>query len=186
MDPTYGEETQIDIFSGPSFRFEPKKDGTVEIQFIPWHRQSSHSFTLGALLGLLGAVLLGPLAGMIIAAAFWTHVVEDQLGFLGSNLFWPFTHFRFPGLKLIHSGDAIPNFLAVWTALALMVYNLDRFALTPRLDAVPYFATVLGAPWVLFGGMYLYQRAWEAVREHAARQALEQADLVQETQEVQA
>ena len=33
-----------------------------------------------------------------------------QLGAMGSNLLWPLTRVRFPGLNLIRSGDAIPNF----------------------------------------------------------------------------
>lgn len=141
MCPQYENETQIDIFSGPSFALEWRK-GRVEIDFIPWHRRWSHSFTLAATLGVFAGVLFGPTAGAITACGYAVHILEDQLGYLGSNLFFPFTRRRVPGLKLLHSGDAVPNFFAVWTMLAIILFNLDRFSPAPRIDPLTFFALV--------------------------------------------
>jgi hypothetical protein len=128
IDYTYDGEMTADIWNGPSFAFVPKAHG-VEVQFLPWHRAWSHSFTLAALLGLITSVLFGSFqAGLVAFLGMSAHVVEDQLGYLGSNLFWPITKERSAGARLLHSGDAIPNFLAVWTALVLILFNLDRFS----------------------------------------------------------
>jgi len=53
-EPTY----TVDIFDGPSFKFTRNEAGQVEIDFLPWHRNWSHSLTVGAFL-----------AGL---ASFWT------------------------------------------------------------------------------------------------------------------
>jgi membrane-bound metal-dependent hydrolase YbcI (DUF457 family) len=106
----------------------------VEVQFLPWHRAWSHSFTLAAVLGLITGVLFGSIqAGLVAFLGMSAHIVEDQLGYLGSNLFWPITKERPAGARLLHSGDAIPNFLAVWTALVLILFNLDRFSAPCRI-----------------------------------------------------
>jgi hypothetical protein len=91
IDYTYEGVMMADIWNGPSFAFVPKAQG-VEIQFLPWYRAWSHSFTLAALLGLITGVLLGSVqAGLVAFLGMSAHVVEDQLGYLGSNLFWPIT-----------------------------------------------------------------------------------------------
>ena len=61
-----------------------------------------------------------------IAACYGIHVVEDQLGHMGSNLFYPITKLRTPGLGWMHSGDGLPNFLAVWICCLLIFWNLYR------------------------------------------------------------
>jgi membrane-bound metal-dependent hydrolase YbcI (DUF457 family) len=181
MDYTYDAEIKIDIFSGPSFRFERKGD-RVSITFLPWHRAWSHSFTMAVGIGLMAGLLWGWLAGVVAALAYAVHVVEDQLGAMGSNLFWPFTRVRFPGLGLIRSGDAIPNFATVWTACALTLFNLDRFADTPRLPAVPYLLSVVVLPAIALVAAYVYGRYREKPRPV---QTLRQADLMAETQETE-
>ncbi|HZY40942.1 MAG TPA: metal-dependent hydrolase, partial [Anaerolineae bacterium] len=99
LNYTYDGEVNVDIFGGPSFAFVPKATG-VEIQFLPWHRAWSHSLTLAALLGLIVGVVFGSLqAGLVVMAGMAAHIVEDQLGYLGSNLFWPLTKERSGGLK---------------------------------------------------------------------------------------
>ena len=129
----YSIITTVNIFSGPSFGFVPKKD-YIDIQFIPWHRGWSHSLTFGALCGIICYVLaalwngnwLYPawIFGVIPTLALWAHVLEDQLGFLGSNLFFPFTKERSKGFRMMHANDAIPNFLTVWLSVALMFWNM--------------------------------------------------------------
>jgi membrane-bound metal-dependent hydrolase YbcI (DUF457 family) len=98
----------------------------VRLTFLPWHRRQTHSLVLAALAGLLAAALWGPAAGLAAALGYAVHVLEDQLGAMGSNLLWPFTRRRTPGLGLLRSGDAWPNVLTVLIAVALILINLIR------------------------------------------------------------
>jgi membrane-bound metal-dependent hydrolase YbcI (DUF457 family) len=186
IDYTYEGEMTADIWNGPSFAFVPKAHA-VEVQFLPWHRAWSHSFTLAALLGLITGVLFGSVqAGLVAFLGMSAHVVEDQLGYLGSNLFWPITKERSAGARLLHSGDAIPNFLAVWTALVLILFNLDRFSAPvqnrdPLLTPLIYFTTMLIAPALILIGVY----AWERRKQQLPRQAAQQADIVAELKETE-
>ncbi len=206
MVHTYDAENKVDIFSGPSFLFAREGDH-VHIHFLDWHRRWSHSFPCGLLGGLAVGLLVWLAAGIASAAApggwpggfaaalpialwsgavftlgFFGHILEDQLGHMGSNLFWPFTRKRMPGLHLLRSGDAIPNFLTVWTALALTLFNLDRFSAQPRLPAALYLTIALGLPWALLLGLYLRQRLR---RRPEALEKLRQGDIVAESEEVE-
>ena len=186
IDYTYDEDLTIDFFNGPSFAFVPGAQA-VEVQFLPWHRAWSHSFTLAAVLGLITGVLLGSIqAGLVAFLGLSAHVVEDQLGYLGSNLLWPITKERSAGARLLHSGDAIPNFLAVWTALVLILFNLDRFSApvqnrAPLFDPLIYFSTMLFLPALILIGVY----AWERRRQHVPRATAQQADIVAELKETE-
>jgi hypothetical protein len=124
----YEATTTLDIFEGPTFAMEPQPNGRVCIRFIPWHRQWSHSLTFAAGLGLLAGGLGGTLAGIIAAGACGLHVFADQLGFMGSNLFFPFTKQRHPGRQLIRSDNATANFAVIWFACLLIYWNLARAA----------------------------------------------------------
>jgi len=124
---TYEAVTTVDIFDGPSFAFTPDGEGRSILYFLPWHRTWSHSLCTGVFFGILGGLLWGWKAGVTIPVAFAAHVLEDQLGFMGSNLFWPFTRKRFPGMKKMHATDPLPNFATVWTCLLLIFWNLYRF-----------------------------------------------------------
>jgi len=192
---TYDAENRVDIFSGPSFRFE-RRDDRLHVQFLDWHRRWSHSLTLALALGLAvtgvaaliewltrGALTRTPLwAGLVTGLGFAGHILEDQLGFMGSNLFYPFTKRRAIGLRLLRSGDAIPNFLTVWTAVALILFNLDRFSAAPRLDPAVFLLTAVALPLVLLGGLYLLQRQ---SKKPVAKESLQQRDIIAETQEVE-
>ncbi len=186
IDYTYDGEMTADIWNGPSFAFVPKARG-VEVQFLPWHRAWSHSFTLAALLGVITGVLFGSIqAGLVAFLGMSAHVVEDQLGYLGSNLFWPITKERSAGARLLHSGDAIPNFLAVWTALVLILFNLDRFSAPvqnrdPLLTPLIYFTTTLIVPALILIGVY----AWERRNDRVRREVAQQADIVAELKETE-
>jgi membrane-bound metal-dependent hydrolase YbcI (DUF457 family) len=186
LDYTYDGDLTADIWNGPSFAFVPKTSA-VEVQFLPWHRAWSHSFTLAALLGLITGLLFGSVqAGLVAFLGMSAHIVEDQLGYLGSNLFWPITKERSAGARLLHSGDAIPNFLAVWTALTLILFNLDRFSAPvqnrdPVLDPLIYFCTTLIAPALILIGVYARERRQDRVRRAAAQQA----DIVAELKETE-
>lgn len=192
---TYDAENKVDIFSGPSFKFERQGD-KLYVHFLDWHRRWSHSLTLAAALGLLtaggaaliefltrGAFTRTPLwAGLVVALGFAGHVLEDQLGFMGSNLFWPFTRRRAVGARLLRSGDAVPNFLTVWTALALILFNLDRFSARPLLNPWLYLGLAVVLPLVVLGGLYQWRRRRG---KPEAQESLRQQDIVAETKEVE-
>jgi len=129
----YADEMQVETMGGPSFEFRREGDA-VEISFLPWHRRWSHSLILAAVFGLAAGALFGEMAGWVVGVAFATHVLEDQLGHLGSNVWWPFTQRRGAGLKWMHSGDPLPNFVTVLVACGLILYNLNRFTPTPLYD----------------------------------------------------
>ena len=148
----YGAETTVDILDGPSFEFRRRGDA-VEIVFLPWHRRWSHSLPITALLGALVALLLGPLPGLVYALGSIVHIAEDQLGYLGTNLFYPFTRTRIRGFRLFHSGDVIPNLFAVWSSIVLILFNLDRFSSDPVLNPWPYLGIALVLTWTVILGM---------------------------------
>ncbi|HIE11039.1 MAG TPA: metal-dependent hydrolase [Kiritimatiellae bacterium] len=124
---TYDAVTTVDIFDGPTFAFEPSGDNEVTIHFLPWHRHFTHSFTLAAAWALLGWAIWSWKAAVVIFLGYSIHILEDQLGFMGSNLFYPFTRKRRAGLHLMRSADALPNFATVWTACLLIFWNLVRY-----------------------------------------------------------
>jgi membrane-bound metal-dependent hydrolase YbcI (DUF457 family) len=194
MIHTYDEENRVDIFSGPSFKFERRKD-RLHVHFLDWHRRWSHSLTVAAVLGLgsagiaalvewLGAGELSRLpmwVGLVVGLGFAGHVVEDQLGFMGSNLLYPLTRYRAIGLQLLRSGDPIPNFLTVWVSVALILFNLDRFSGSPTLDGPVFLLLTVALPLVVLGGIYQLQRRGQV----EVKESLQQGDIVAEAEEVE-
>jgi hypothetical protein len=142
----YGGEIRVDIMDGPMVAF-CRRGEVVEADFLPWHRRWSHSLTLAALLGGLIALLLSPWHGLVYALGAATHILEDQLGFMGSNLLYPLTRRRMPGLKLFYSGATLPNLFTVWLGTVLLLYNLDRFSSDPVLNPWIYFGVSMVLPW---------------------------------------
>jgi hypothetical protein len=145
----FDKKSQISIMTGPCFEFVKRGEGKIEIVFLPWHRTWSHSFTLGLLISLLVGcftyILIpdGPnsqlysiprwlLYPLIILFGSMVHIIEDSTGFMGNNLFYPFTKDRTNGLGLMSAAEAIPNFLFVWTSLIAILYNLDRYRWAPE------------------------------------------------------
>jgi membrane-bound metal-dependent hydrolase YbcI (DUF457 family) len=188
---TYSDEYRVNIFSGPSFRFEREGD-QLYVHFLDWHRRWSHSLTLAVAVGTVAGLLVGWAAnwstglwaGLATGLGFAGHVLEDQLGYMGSNLFWPFTKKRAPGLKLIHSGDAIPNFLTVWVSVALILFNLDRFSAAPVLNPVAFLLVAVALPLVVLGGIYFLQKA-RPRPVPVSLEAKRQADMIAETEELE-
>lgn len=131
---TYDAALKVDIFDGPTIGLKPLANGDLDLEFLPWHREWSHSLTVGAILGVLVGIIAGFVANwtmawqcfVTIAACYGVHVVEDQLGHMGSNIFYPLTKNRTPGLHWMHSGDGLPNFLTVWICCLLIFWNLYR------------------------------------------------------------
>jgi membrane-bound metal-dependent hydrolase YbcI (DUF457 family) len=179
--PTYDEFTTVDIFSGPSFAME-WRNGRVEIDFIPWHRQYSHSIFMALLFGTICGLLFGLTAGLIGAGAVMAHILEDQLGYLGSNLFWPLTGVRSTGVRLIHAGDAIPNFFTVGTSVYFILFNLDRYSAQPMLDPLFYWG-VLWLPFPLMLAYFLFKK-FEMRLGLTPLLTQQEAVLAAETQEV--
>ncbi|VGO11925.1 hypothetical protein PDESU_00473 [Pontiella desulfatans] len=131
IEETYEAVTTVDIFDGPAFGFEQDADGRVNIHFLPWHRSWTHSLVLGAALAAPMAAWLGWRAGIVAFCAYAIHILEDQLGFMGSNLFAPFTKRRLKGLHWMRSGDALPNFATVWFCCMLVFWNCYRIIPDP-------------------------------------------------------
>jgi membrane-bound metal-dependent hydrolase YbcI (DUF457 family) len=194
MVPTYDDEITVDIFSGPSFKFERRRD-RLHVHFLDWHRRWSHSLTLtaGLSLGAVGFAALVELLtrggvtrtpmwiGLVVGLGFVGHIWEDQLGYMGSNLFVPFTRDRTRGLRLLRSGDAVPNFLTVWTAVMLILFNLDRFSDQPRLGSWWFLGLATVLPLVVLGTLYqCRRRQWSAASE-----ALRGQDVLSEVEDVE-
>ena len=182
---TYSDQYKVNIFSGPTFRFTREGDHLV-VDFLDWHHRWTHSLLLalavgvvmGGVLALFGGTHLGLWGGLVTWLGYSGHILEDQLGHMGSNLFWPLTHKRLPGPGLIHAGDAIPNFLTVWTSVALILFNLDRFSAQPRLNTGAYLLLALGVPWLLLGGSYVLSK-----RTSHSLEFLRQAESIAEAEE---
>ena len=195
LAPTCDGEYKIDIFTGPSFKFDRRGD-QLHVHFLAWHRRWSHSLTLAAALGIgaaglsalvellaWGALTHTPLwVGLVIGLGLVGHTLEDQLGYMGSNLLYPFTSDRSAGLGVIQSGDAVPNFLTVWVAIALTLFNLDRFSGQPRLEPWWFLGLAVGLPVAVLGGQYQWQRRRGRPESEAS---LRQRDIVSEAEEVE-
>ena len=165
-------KTTIDVFGGPSYKFERRGD-ELEVHFLDWHRRWSHSLTLAAVCGtgtasiaalaewlIPGGRTDSPLwAGLVVGLGFASHVLMDQLGHLGCNLLYPLSKRRTGGLRLLHSGDVIPNILTVWTATAMIILSLDRFSTQPHLSPLWLVGIAIWLPVVLLGGRYRWQRS---------------------------
>jgi len=194
LDYTYDGNLDIIELGGPSLRFAPVGSGAnmkIRIEFLPWHRTWSHSLVLALCVGLVCGWLMGLTAGIVAGLGFAVHVLEDQLGYMGSNLLWPFTRGRSEGLHLLHSGDTIPNLVTVWLSLTLLLLNLDRARAIPLLPLGPYLGFVVILPVVALIGIYA-RRKWRRHTVHLrsepgngiARDAIAR-DLIAEIDEAQ-
>ncbi len=143
---------KISILTGPMISFVPREDH-LEVVFLPWHRYMSHSIPLAGLFSiitLLIALLLGaPMSkAAIYAVAFFvgyiSHIISDQFGYMGSNLFWPFTKRRVEGMKIAESMDPYANFLLFWISATILVWQMNT-SITPRPISFPWTYTILGA-----------------------------------------
>jgi membrane-bound metal-dependent hydrolase YbcI (DUF457 family) len=175
---TYEAWTYADIMSGPDYSIIPEKDGSLRLDFIAWHREWSHSITAGLAVAPLGLLLylgltaafagqwvfdveMSIVAFMICLYGYWIHVIVDQFGVMGSNLFPPFTKKRSKGLGLFHSGLSIANFGTNWISVAVILYNLNYWA-TERVfttNLVKYFGLTTIIPLVALSLIrYFYLR----------------------------
>jgi membrane-bound metal-dependent hydrolase YbcI (DUF457 family) len=155
----YFATTNVDIFDGPVFRMDPLDDGRVSPDFIPWHRDWTHSLVFALLFGLVGTLVWNAAAGMVIFAAYVAHIFADQLGYMGSNLFAPFTKRRTGGLRLTRAMWPFPNFLCVWISCVVVFWNLHHSmpGNFDPLNPIRVLALWIGIPSLVFA--YLQRRA---------------------------
>jgi len=164
----YGKPTTLKGFSGPSYGFLKKKDGSVEVIFIPFHRRSGHSLTLGALFALIGYLLTNrPIIALAIFVPWTLHLILDQFGSMGNNLFWPLTKQRTSGLYIVNAANPFWNAFAVYSCLALILWNMNRFNFLANPMYVAfgadfpmwlYLFLAIVIPWLFLGAIYiLYQ-----------------------------
>jgi membrane-bound metal-dependent hydrolase YbcI (DUF457 family) len=175
-----GKAICIEAFDGAIIELSRHGDD-IHVDFLPWHRRWSHSFVVAACLGGLLVWGLGGWHGLLYAAGSCLHILEDQLGHLGSSLFYPLLRKRFPGLGLVHSGDVLPNLFTVWLSVQVILFNLDRFSPTPTLQAGRYWILGLVLPWAII----LSVAGWRRQRRKA-RTGRSQAwqEVAAETEEV--
>jgi membrane-bound metal-dependent hydrolase YbcI (DUF457 family) len=192
LEDPYASPLRVDELGGPMLAFHPLpqapgrdvplacKAGGVRVDFLPWHRQWTHSLTAALGLGLLLGGLIDPLVGVVAGLGYAAHVLVDEGGHMGVNLFAPFTRRRSMGLKLYHSGDWIPNLLLVWVSLALVLLNMDHARAMPLVAVGPYLAFVVALPVVTLSALYVW-RAWQC---HVAQvEPADQRDLLAEADE---
>lgn len=166
---TYGRPTEIKGFSGPSFGYMKRKDGAVEVVFIPFHRRSGHSLTLGLFFALLGWLFTRmPQVGAVIFTGWFMHIVLDTFGHMGNNLFWPFTKKRTSGLYLLSAANPYWNAFTVYSCIAIILWNMNFYNAmvspqytVPQLTAlglIPYLFYVIAVPWAVLGAMYYWYK----------------------------
>ncbi len=127
--------TTLDILSGTQYELRPEADGKIYFNWLPWHRTWSHSYVLGALL-TIPVFLIAFLAnfyhwwlyGIVAFLAFFVHITEDMTGHIGGALFWPLYKSRSEGLELFKASDPRTNFSVDYTAIILIIWNIDRFS----------------------------------------------------------
>jgi membrane-bound metal-dependent hydrolase YbcI (DUF457 family) len=127
----YGYSVTVGFLEGPTLRFS-YSSGHVEVTFIHWHREWSHGLLLSLLCGAGCWVMRGGTAGLVAALAVMQHVMADQLGFMGSNLLYPFESARRRGARIAESADPRWNFAVVWCSVVIVLWNVG---LHDHLDA---------------------------------------------------
>lgn len=142
---------EVSILTGPMVAFAPTDDH-VEVVFLPWHRYASHSIILAGGLSsivFLVALLFGisSFKALMYSIAFFvgytSHILSDQFGHMGSNLFWPFTKKRIEGLKITESADPYANFLLFWLSTMILLWQMNS-AISPKPITFPWTYTILG------------------------------------------
>lgn len=180
---TQRRPSKIDIFNGPSFGYLRKGNEGVEVIFLPWHRQWSHSPFMGVAFGLLGWLLMsevtgslrsGAIYGLIIALGFISHIICDLTGFMGANLLWPFRKRRTEGFHFVKASTPVANFLMVYASGLLIIWNLNYFSPKPVFDLywMEYFGLFLILPAVLL--IALVRKFAKKEKEEASRARAEE------------
>lgn len=182
----YDGAIRIETLGGPSFKFERARTGEaglIDVEFLPWHRARTHSLLLALAVGVACAAAFGPAAGLAAGLGYGAHVLEDQLGYMGSNLWWPLSRGRSTGLRLLHAADPPANLAAVWLSLSVLLLNMDRASPLPLLAVGPFLAFAVALPFALLASL----QARKVRDRHARSAAAERGrELVGETKEADA
>jgi len=137
----------VEMFDGPHLEITPASNNEVLLRFIPWHRGYTHSFGVSIGLAMIAACFGAWQAAVVACCAHASHILLDQLGYMGSNLLWPLSNKRFPGFKLQHASSSFWNFATVWIAIALIYGNLHSHAPeTPALPPIGYLIAAIILP----------------------------------------
>lgn len=197
----YPRPTVIDAFSGPEIGFVKTIAGdkeVVEEMFIPWHRGFTHSFTAGFLATLpllLILYIIGYRNYLDLSIAcmlgYWMHVIEDQMGFMGSVLLPPLTKRRVPGFMLGPRIYGLMNFSTAWLMIALAIWNINRYLPlispeTPRLVPIPdaLLILLLALPSIVIYIAGVIDRVLYAKILRAKRREIEEEKSIEEMEEI--
>ncbi len=120
----YQPDIQVDIFDGPLLEMSPDAGGKIAVGFIPWHRLWTHSYVAALLPAGVVAAVFNPTAGVIAFGAIAAHTAVDQLGFMGSSLWYPIRRKRIPGAGKLHGSAPFANFAVIWLCCLLVFWNL--------------------------------------------------------------
>ena len=107
-------------------------------------------------------------AALLSWLGYGSHVFIDQLGYLGCNLWWPLSRRRKGGWGLFHSTDAEPNFMTIWIAIIIILYNLDNY-IAVDLPSFLYIGLGVGLPVCVFLIWLLRHRSIKAENESEDR-----------------
>ncbi len=164
----YQPEISVDIFDGPLFEMCPDAGGKVAVGFIPWHRYWSHSFVVAFLLAGVVAAVFNLTAAIISFGAIAAHIVVDQLGFMGSSLWFPIHKKRIPGAAKLHAAAPIANFAVVWLCCLLIFWNLayERFGAANVFSLPKLFFRGIVAP---FGAVILFNKSIQWLERFARK-----------------
>jgi membrane-bound metal-dependent hydrolase YbcI (DUF457 family) len=124
------------IFVGPTITMTPKAHHT-QVDFIDWHRGCTHSFMMAIVLSIIAAIVFNTTVGIIAFTAYSSHILLDQIGHMGSSIFWPFNKRKINGCSMCHSDSRFANIFTVTLSILIIFANSFYFQYpTQLLDAV--------------------------------------------------
>ncbi len=170
----------LDILSGTQFELAMEADGKVFFNWLPWHRTWSHSYVLGLML-TIPVFLIAFLAGLdkwwIYGCAaflgFAVHITEDMTGHIGGSLLWPLHKPRCEGFELFKASDPRTNFSINYTAILLILWNIDLH--TTQVIPIAWWAY-----WSLFWAVPLGVYFWFVAKKKVE---LKEKDKLEQTEE---
>jgi membrane-bound metal-dependent hydrolase YbcI (DUF457 family) len=127
---------------------------------------------------------------------FMSHVANDQLGILGSQIFYPWGHKRMKGLGMGSSADAVNNILCNYLSISLIIFNINAFSgqplflmpwaakMTPNFLNMAYYFVSLGnflvyyilIPAVIFRGLVRLYHYLSATRSDENREEMDEVE----------
>jgi membrane-bound metal-dependent hydrolase YbcI (DUF457 family) len=117
----YLDTIHVDQGDGPTIGITRTAGHRLGLSFLPWHRSWSHSCVLAAGMALLVGLLLGSRFGVALALGWGSHILLDQCGNMGCNLFWPFSRQRRAGFGVSASDSLTGNGVVAWSSIMLIL-----------------------------------------------------------------